>query len=89
MTMSEISREQLIEEFERACQLPSTQKHVVFPLGSMTINGVLHHYMDSDTDSAWIGFGMGFRRAEQLQRESEKQSVHPTSEPQRDEPATD
>lgn len=50
--------------FEAACKSPITRKKVVFPLAAMIVNDVFHHYMDSDTDSAWIGFHMGFRVAE-------------------------
>lgn len=31
------------------------------PLGTMTINNEFHHYMDSDTDTMWIGFALCFR----------------------------
>lgn len=39
-----------------------------FSLAPMVINGVFSHYMDPDTDTAWIGFALGMRAAEKLQR---------------------
>lgn len=49
----------LRKEFERICKLPAVLKQVNFPLGMFEMNGEFHHYMDSDTDSAWIGFKFG------------------------------
>lgn len=51
--------EVLRAEFERICKLPEVLKQINFPLGAMQMNGGFHHYMDSDTDSAWIGFKLG------------------------------
>ena len=42
------------------------------PLGTMTINGVFHHYTDPDTDTMWLGFHMGLRCADRLQLEQAK-----------------
>lgn len=47
---------QLSEEY---CQRPDVQKVVKFPLGAIVINGKFIKYLDSDTDSAWLGFQMG------------------------------
>lgn len=33
------------------------------PLGIMEINGLFAHYMHPDTDTMWIGFGLGYRKA--------------------------
>lgn len=35
-------------------------KTISYPLGTMEINGQFHHYMDPDTDNAWIGFRAGY-----------------------------
>lgn len=59
------------QEFENVCQLPNVRNKVNFPLGTMTVNGKFHHYMDSDTDSVYIGFVLGFRRALQMDCEKE------------------
>jgi len=66
-----MTREKIRMEFERSCQLPQVLEQVKFPLGAMTVNDEFSHYMDSDTDSAWMGYLLGFRRAEQLMRESD------------------
>jgi hypothetical protein len=42
------------------------------PLGTMTVNGAFHHYMDADTDTMWIGFSIGFRTHERLQENRAK-----------------
>ncbi|MFS2049753.1 hypothetical protein ACEN9J_02765 [Variovorax sp. Varisp41] len=34
------------------------------PMGTMEVNGEFSHYMDSTTDSMWIGFAIGMRCAE-------------------------
>lgn len=36
------------------------------PLGKMMINDKFHHYMDSDTDTLWIGFVIGMRLAKKM-----------------------
>jgi hypothetical protein len=59
-----VTREQLAAEFERICRLPEVMRKVQFPLGRLEINGELHGYTDSDTDSAWIGFNFGFKAAQ-------------------------
>lgn len=33
------------------------------PLGIVTFNGEFQKYMDSDTDTMWIGFALGMRHA--------------------------
>ena len=38
------------------------------PLGAVTVNGVFSHYADPDTDTMWIGFAIGMRCAERLQK---------------------
>jgi hypothetical protein len=59
--MSEyFSIDELKSCFERAIlQTPSLAKNT--PLGVMKINNEFSHYMDSDTDTLWIGFAMGMR----------------------------
>ena len=41
------------------------------PLGIVEINGTFSHYMDGDTDNMWMGFVLGMRLAERLQRQAE------------------
>lgn len=36
------------------------------PLGIMEINGEFSHYMDSDTDTLWLGFVLGARMAKKI-----------------------
>lgn len=38
------------------------------PLGAMEINGAFSHYMDADTDTMWLGFAIGMRAAERIER---------------------
>jgi hypothetical protein len=45
--------------FERVVTSQDVLKHVNFPLGIVELNGQFHHYTDSDTDSAFIGFCLG------------------------------
>ncbi len=45
--------------FELACK---SSKEYRFPLGVMALNGVFLNYMDSDTDSAFVGYRAGFVR---------------------------
>lgn len=54
-----LTDEEIRAEFEATCK--ESQK-IKFPLGAMTINGRFHHYMDPDTDNAWLGFRAGFKR---------------------------
>lgn len=39
------------------------------PLGIMEVNGKFHHYMDPDTDTMWLGFALGLRCAERLEKQ--------------------
>lgn len=50
--------DELIRAKFEAAAAKSTTIH--YPLGTMEINGVFHHYMDPDTDNAWIGFRAGY-----------------------------
>lgn len=59
-TFDEMERRR--EIFEMACKSSGVQSRVKFPLNTMNINGRFHYYMDSDTDSAWLGFCIGFNR---------------------------
>lgn len=43
------------------------------PLGAMEINDTFSHYLDSDTDTMWIGFALGMRCAERIA------AAHPTT----------
>lgn len=52
-----MSDELIREKFENAAKKSTTIK---YPLGAMEINGAFHHYMDPDTDNAWIGFRTGY-----------------------------
>ena len=38
------------------------------PLGTMEINGAFHHYMDPDTDTMWLGFALGVKAIERLEK---------------------
>ncbi|CUJ30096.1 hypothetical protein [Achromobacter ruhlandii] len=38
------------------------------PLGIMEINGEFAYYLDSDTDTMWLGFALGMRAAERVAR---------------------
>lgn len=44
------------------------------PLGIVEINGKFHHYMNPDTDTMWIGFGLGFRSHHQALSRAESQT---------------
>lgn len=48
------------ESFE-ACIRSSGKFKDNTPLGVAAINGEFHHYMEPDTDTMWIGFGLGYR----------------------------
>lgn len=39
------------------------------PLGIVEVNGRFSHYMDGDTDNMWLGFVLGMRLTERLQRQ--------------------
>lgn len=54
------SIEKMRESFE-ACIHSSDKFKDNTPLGVATINGEFHHYMEPDTDTMWIGFGLGYR----------------------------
>lgn len=51
--------EEVRQSFELACKSSTAYR---FPLGPVTINGVFQHYMDTDTDSAWVGYRAGVVR---------------------------
>lgn len=38
------------------------------PLGIMEINGQFSHYMHPDTDTMWLGFALGMRCAERINK---------------------
>lgn len=42
------------------------------PLGIMEINGEFAYYMDSDTDTMWLGFALGMRAAERVARAAQQ-----------------
>lgn len=52
--------------FELACKSSRTYR---FPLGPLVVNGAFRNYMDSDTDSAFIGYKAGFVRGLKWQRQ--------------------
>ncbi|MPQ69489.1 hypothetical protein [Pseudomonas sp. MWU12-2323] len=61
--------------FEEACKKSKAYK---FPLGYMLINGAFHHYSDSDTDSAFVGYRAGFNQGinwERRQRRGQPDSA--------------
>lgn len=66
LTPTEAIRRQFEEQFKTT---PLLQR---WPLGTMTVNDQFSHYMDPDTDNAWIGFVLGFRRKERLDQQRRK-----------------
>lgn len=58
--------EQIRAEFESFIKTSSRFSSNT-PLGAMVINGKFSHYMDSDTDTMWIGFANGYCAREKLQ----------------------
>jgi hypothetical protein len=52
--------------FERGLESLKRKGIACFPLAIMEINGKFHHYMDSDTDSAWIGFQLACNAMENM-----------------------
>ncbi len=38
------------------------------PLGIMEINGKFTHYMNAETDTLWLGFALGMRMSERIQK---------------------
>lgn len=38
------------------------------PLGVVEVNGEFSHYMDPDTDTMWLGFALGMRCAERIEK---------------------
>lgn len=44
------------------------------PLGTVTINDQFSHYADSETDTLWLGFAMGMRCAERVEKTKAAQS---------------
>ena len=57
---TKMSKQDFVDAFEHYVNLESVRKHYLFPLQKMEINGKFHHYMDSDTDSAFVGFQLGY-----------------------------
>jgi len=47
----------------------SNPKRSKFHFAAMEINGQLHHYMDADTDNAWIGFQLAELLAKRKENE--------------------
>lgn len=66
MKMKKLTHEEMLDEFKLCMAMESVKKKVDFPMGEMTLNGKFHHFVDSDTDSAWIGFVVGMNRLTQL-----------------------
>lgn len=50
-------REQFEDSIKRSAIAATT------PLGTVTINDAFHHYADPDTDTMWLGYRAGFKRA--------------------------
>lgn len=40
------------------------------PLGEVVVNGTFSHYADPNTDTMWIGFAIGMRAAERIQKDA-------------------
>jgi hypothetical protein len=38
------------------------------PLGIVEVNGEFSHYMNPETDTFWLGFALGMRCAERVQK---------------------
>ncbi|MCF5371991.1 hypothetical protein [Pseudomonas syringae] len=66
-------RELVRQSFESACNISTSYR---FPLGAMVINGDFHHYVDSDTDSAFAGWRGGFNQGVNWERGQRR--VQPT-----------
>jgi hypothetical protein len=62
-----ISAEEMRTHFERTIKsTPAIKSNT--PLGGATVNGKFSHYMDPDTDTMWLGFALGMRMAERLNK---------------------
>ncbi len=64
--MTQISKDEQRVLFEKGVALLHQRNIAHFPLGPLVINGVFHKYMDSETDSAWIGFQLAYAQLEHL-----------------------
>jgi hypothetical protein len=53
------------EKFIELCKSERVLKVVNFPLGEVHVNDKFARFMDSDTDSAWLGFQLGLYSAQQ------------------------
>lgn len=60
------TREEAKQLFEDKCEEYREQGKASFPLETLEINGKFVKYIDSDTDSAWIGFCMGLSKYDQM-----------------------
>lgn len=60
--------------FEDACKKSTSHK---FPLNYVKVNGAFHHYFDSDTDSAFLGYRGGFNRGVNWERRQRRGQPEP------------
>lgn len=72
--------EKVRAEFELAVGRLKERGRADFPLAPMIINGHFHHYMDSDTDSAWIGYFAGWQNGRTALKQELKEK--PNENPQ-------
>lgn len=68
--------DEIREVFEAACKKSKAEGKANFPLAPMLINGRFHHYMDPDTDNAWMGFRLGYIKGVVSKREEVLQISH-------------
>ncbi|HDS1721670.1 hypothetical protein NPS53_09170 [Pseudomonas putida] len=65
--------------FEQACK---SSKAYSFPLGVVKLNGAFRNYMDSDTDSAYVGYRAGFVRGLKWHQQLAQVNVPAEAQPQ-------
>lgn len=70
--------EEARQSFESACNKSTSYR---FPLGAMEINGAFHHYVDSDTDSAFAGWRGGFNQGVNWERRQRRVQPSPAVDP--------
>ncbi|WP_347220306.1 hypothetical protein [Chryseobacterium sp.] len=56
-----LTDEQVRELFEASVKKSAIASKT--PLNIVTLNGAFHHYFDADTDTMWLGYRAGYRRA--------------------------
>jgi len=64
-----LTDEQIREQFEDSIKRSAVA--ATTPLGVITINDAFHHYADPDTDTMWLGYRAGFKRARAIEAAKE------------------